>query len=366
MGAFSGLLELTSITIPNSVRRIESYAFQDCSDLASVTIGSSVAYIGDYAFRKCSALASIICLPSLPPQLKIDVFLGVWSSIPVQVPCMSLEAYQTARNWNVFNNFQEQVPSCIIQSSDIALGHVYTEGKVESCGDVITVSATPVATGSLFVQWSDGNTDNPRTLTVTQDTVLTAEFQLVTSGKCGDDLYWQYTDDTIKITGTGTMYNYTESTQPWLLLRDKIEVVQTGNTVASIGESAFAQTVKLAKLYIGTGMENIAQNAFAGCQRLCGIYCNPVYPPFADDTSFANYNACLYVPCEDDVQRKYMLDVVWGRFRDIECLQPDDSSFVGEVIMASGPNGIRKIFRNGQILILRGKEVYTVLGEKIE
>ena len=41
--------------------------------------------------------------------------------------------------------------------------------------DEITVSAT-ANYGYHFTQWSDGNTDNPRTIVVTQDTTLTAEF----------------------------------------------------------------------------------------------------------------------------------------------------------------------------------------------
>ena len=40
-----------------------------------------------------------------------------------------------------------------------------------------TITATPNE-GYIFLRWSDGNTDNPRTLTVTQDTTLTAEFAI--------------------------------------------------------------------------------------------------------------------------------------------------------------------------------------------
>ena len=42
-----------------------------------------------------------------------------------------------------------------------------------ACGNQI--SATPNF-GYHLVQWSDGNTDNPRSLVLTQDTILTAEF----------------------------------------------------------------------------------------------------------------------------------------------------------------------------------------------
>lgn len=41
---------LTSVIIPNSVLRIEGYAFNNCQDLKTVTIGSGVIYIGYDAF----------------------------------------------------------------------------------------------------------------------------------------------------------------------------------------------------------------------------------------------------------------------------------------------------------------------------
>ena len=50
---------ITSITIPNSVTSIDSFAFEDCSSLTSVTIGNGVTSIGDYAFEDCSGLTSI-------------------------------------------------------------------------------------------------------------------------------------------------------------------------------------------------------------------------------------------------------------------------------------------------------------------
>ena len=48
-----------SITIPNGVTAIPSYAFCGCSSLTSVTIGGSVTSIGSYAFSGCTGLTSI-------------------------------------------------------------------------------------------------------------------------------------------------------------------------------------------------------------------------------------------------------------------------------------------------------------------
>ena len=50
---------VTSITIPNGVTAISSYAFCDCSGLTSVTIPNSVTSIGYYAFGGCNKLQDI-------------------------------------------------------------------------------------------------------------------------------------------------------------------------------------------------------------------------------------------------------------------------------------------------------------------
>ena len=61
--AFYRCKSLTSITIPNSVTSIETYAFM-YSGLTSVIIPNSVISIGTEAFRDCTSLKSV-SLPSV-------------------------------------------------------------------------------------------------------------------------------------------------------------------------------------------------------------------------------------------------------------------------------------------------------------
>ena len=59
-GAFEYCLNLTSITIPNSVTSIGNHAFEGCTSLTSITIPNSVTSIGYCAFYNCPSLTSIV------------------------------------------------------------------------------------------------------------------------------------------------------------------------------------------------------------------------------------------------------------------------------------------------------------------
>ena len=238
------------------------------------------------------------------------------------------------------------------------------QGSVEGVAsaeylDTVTISATPNI-GYHFVQWSDGNTDNPRVLELTQDTVLTAEFAQSFSGQCGDNLYWSYneSDQIISITGSGKMYNYTADTQPWFLFEEQIMEVITSNTATSIGTSAFEGCIRLGKISLGTGLKNIAANAFAGCTRLYDIYVYVTYPPFAEESSFANYNVYAYIPCE--YQRDYILDVVWGKFKFIECIGAESEEVpTDSVVVSPGSTDVTITWPTEE-----GADTYTIVIKK--
>ena len=198
--------------------------------------------------------------------------------------------------------------------------------------DEITLTATPNL-GYCFTGWSDGVKDNPRTIVLTKDLTLTANFAQAYSGKCGDNLYWKYDSDTktIAITGSGNMYNYTASTQPWILFKEQILKVEVANEATSLGASAFEGCIRLGEVHIGQGLEFIYENVFAACNRLYHVYCYPTYPPFAVESSFSNYNVYLYIPCH--VKEDYELDMVWGLFKYIQCIgaETDEEVPEGEV-----------------------------------
>ncbi|MBO5092657.1 MAG: leucine-rich repeat protein, partial [Clostridia bacterium] len=51
---------VTKLVIPDTVTKINDYAFRNCTSLTSVIIGNGVTTIGDRVFRDCTSLTSVI------------------------------------------------------------------------------------------------------------------------------------------------------------------------------------------------------------------------------------------------------------------------------------------------------------------
>lgn len=95
--AFLGCSNLTSITIPNSVKDIESSAFSGCSGLTSITIPNSVTYIGSSAFSSCSGL-TCITIPDSVTMIGNSVFSGC-DTLPIFCEAVSKPNYWDVK-WN--------------------------------------------------------------------------------------------------------------------------------------------------------------------------------------------------------------------------------------------------------------------------
>ncbi len=105
------------------------------------------------------------------------------------------------------------MPTYSVSANDETQGTVVVTQE-PTCANRTLAFRADAAEGYEFVRWSDGNTDNPRTLTLTQDIVLTAVFEPVivcgtietTDGTTIDekDLPYTWEDKTFTEAGTQT------------------------------------------------------------------------------------------------------------------------------------------------------------------
>ena len=71
---FQGCTGLKSISIPNSIKKISSYAFEGCTSLKSVILSSSIGILEECAFQNCTALKSVGFSNKQPLRIKPLVF----------------------------------------------------------------------------------------------------------------------------------------------------------------------------------------------------------------------------------------------------------------------------------------------------
>lgn len=112
--------------IPNTVASIGMDAFNELQ-FSSLTIPESVNHIGVWAIGGIYTLSSMTILAEVPPTLDWCAFCDTDHSIPVYVPCGSIEAYQNASGWSEFTNF-------------IGIDH---------CSGIVTVTASPEEYGTV-------------------------------------------------------------------------------------------------------------------------------------------------------------------------------------------------------------------------
>ena len=85
-------------------------------------------------------------------------------------------------------------------------------------------------------------------------------------GKWGG-LYWEYSENTLTITGKGAM----KGNIPWSKYKGGIKTVKIRNDVTSIASKAFQKFARLIEVNIASSVTSIGSNAFQKCKKLKSV-----------------------------------------------------------------------------------------------
>lgn len=134
--AFNQRSGLLSITIPDSVKSIETYAFRYCTNLSSITTPGSVTIIKEHAFSYCTGLISVFLSNGIE-TLEYSAFGNCSNLTSITIPdsvrnigkqvfyfCRNLKNIYyigTKAQWNNINkdsNWHSIIPATVVHCSD--------------------------------------------------------------------------------------------------------------------------------------------------------------------------------------------------------------------------------------------------------
>ena len=151
--------------------------------------------------------------------------------------------------------------------------------------DFTFTSSSPevlIATGDEIIALSPGTatiTATSPAMTVSA-TVEVVEFSKGESRQCGDNIFWDYKDHTLTLSGTGRMYDYDtkymyyeiiSTDVPWTDGFGSVEKLVVGEGITNIGSCAFTLFYNLKDIELPLTLKEIGESAFAKCQRLTEV-----------------------------------------------------------------------------------------------
>ena len=340
----SGMNNLTSLTIPNSVTSIESFAFYGCSSLTSLTMGNSVASIGDYAFRYCSALSS------------------------VEAPAVFFDIQES--QWSYYTKILSQVTVNGGELTENALQFIKRSYKTLRVMDVSEATNTEFADETFSGYYNLTNLKLPESLTSISYMMAAGckNLESITIPESVEEIGQSAFEDCRSITsvdfgenpaltmiGSWAFYNCHE-----------LANIDIPEGVTEIGKAAFYGCAYAQAAHLPASLQYIGDNGFALCSKLTEMTVDAVTPPEVENKTFyeVSTEAPIYVP--DQSVSAYKSHPVWSRLNIVG--RNDIPTAIGDVQSNSQlpTANSQKILSNGQILILRNGNTYTIDGKKVE
>ena len=191
-----------TVTLTDNISSISPYAFAQCHNLTRVDLSGNTTRIGTRAFYQCINLRLVSIAALVPPAVDDDAFSSIASDATLQVPCASETRYRRSSGWNTFRSLLTVAPCTLEIKADVnepTYGSVIGAGQYK-VGQTATLIAVCNA-GHSFIAWHDGDTQNPRSISVEDTATFVAIMQ-------PNEV--EYIHDTTYMEGTKITYEYYE------------------------------------------------------------------------------------------------------------------------------------------------------------
>ena len=317
--SFKNNTDITSVVIPESVRKIGDEAFYGCKNLVKVEFGKSVDQIEPRAFANIDKLTDVTIRAEEVPETDRTAFENSYIEdyVTLHVPYGSLDKYKAAAPWKNFKEIVVIPGTEVIEKYKLTYmvdGEEYKVVEINE-GEAVTPEDVPTKEGYTFSGWSDipetmpakdvtvsGTfTVNKYKLTYTVDgdsykeyeveygSAITAESDPTKEGYTfsgWSDIPGTMPANDVTVTGYFTKAVYEVDGASYEINDDGMTLTKgedasgdvvldatvtiNGKTyyVTVIGDGAFQGNQNITSLTVPEGFETIGNNAFDGCSAL--------------------------------------------------------------------------------------------------
>ena len=209
--AFLACQKIDEVIMCGNNQEVDEGAFFMCTGLKKLEVGEGVTSIGDKAFAYCENLSKVKCIPTTPPLLGKDVFVGIHPEVEIVLDENVILAYANS-DWDKY----------------------------------FDISSLPINSGYC----GDPNVND------------------------GKDVKWELSvNGVLTISGNGEMRSYRISEQellisPW---RDDVTSAVIKEGVSNVGVAAFRECKSLKSIELPSSCTIVGDEAFRCCDSLLSI-----------------------------------------------------------------------------------------------
>ena len=372
--AFYKCTALKSVTIPNGVTRIDYYVFDGCTSLEYLSIPNSVEYTyrGDYGeLRYNDGYRSIMNCPNLKTLIVPADFFGVdeefdgdyqhvksdyFPYLPEKLESLTINDGTIHRlAWDfISRNYKTLKTIDLATTTDIAIAEEAFKNcyKLENLALPSQLEYIPYMAIAECVKLQ--SITIPATVTEIEDRAFEncrSVKSIIFGGAApaqGPAHYAAASGSSLWRIGSWAFYNC-----------HQLQQLTIPEGVTELGDAAFYGCTYLEEMSLPSTIQLIGDNGFALCDKLEIMYVKAPVPPTIQAKTFYNVKRKIPVYVPLGAVDLYKNDTYWSEFK---IMSEEDA-----VENVTDPNAysVRKLLRNGQLIILRDGVEYNTLGMRL-